>query len=155
MITLLSRVAPNVLDTEYMANLIDTATNTESLGTLVTAIETAGLIDILKNPGPYTVLAPTDEAFAKLSANTMADWLQDVPKLKRILTYHIVFGDVRSDDLAETDEAPTVEGSIVAVSQADGFKVNDAKVTKLDILADNGVIHVIDTVLVPALIAGE
>lgn len=138
-----------------MANIIDTATNTESLKTLVTAIETAGLIDILINPGPYTVLAPTDEAFAKLPANTMASWLQDIPKLKRILTYHVLFGDVRSDDLAQIDEAPTVEGSVVAVEHSDGIKVNDAKVVKTDILADNGVIHIIDAVLMPALIAGR
>ncbi len=138
-----------------MANIIDTATNTESLKTLVTAIETAGLIDILSNPGPYTVLAPTDEAFAKLPANTMASWLQDIPKLKRILTYHVLFGDVRSDDLAQIDEAPTVEGSVVAVEHSDGIKVNDAKVVKTDILAENGVIHIIDAVLMPALIAGR
>lgn len=138
-----------------MANIIDTATNIESLKTLVTAIETAGLMELLNNPGPYTVLAPTDEAFAKLPANTMATWLQDIPKLKRILTYHFLFGDVRSDDLAQIDEAPTVEGSVVAIDQSDQIKVNDAKVIELDILADNGVIHTIDTVLVPGLIAGQ
>lgn len=138
-----------------MANIIDTATNTKSLKTLVTAIETAGLVELLNAPGPYTVLAPTDEAFAKLPANTMAAWLQDIPKLKRVLTYHFLFGDVRSDDLAQIDEAPTVEGSVVAIDQSDQIKVNDAKVIESDILADNGVIHTIDTVLIPGLIAGK
>lgn len=138
-----------------MANIIDTATNAESLKTFVTVIEAAELIDILKNPGPYTVLAPTDEAFAKLPANTMASWLQNIPKLKRILTYHVLFGDVRSDDLAQIDEAPTFEGSVVAVDHSDGIKVNQAKVLETDIIVDNGVIHLIDTVLMPALIAKE
>lgn len=138
-----------------MANIIDTATNTKSLKTFVTAIETAGLMDLLNNPGPYTILAPTDEAFAKLPANTMADWLQDIPKLKRVLTYHFLFGDVRSDDLAEIDEAPTVEGSVVVVDHSDQIKVNDAKVIESDILTDNGTIHTIDAVLIPGLIAGR
>lgn len=139
-----------------MANIIDTATDTDSLKTLVTAIEAAGLIEILKNPGPYTVLAPTDEAFAKLPANTLADWLRaDIPKLRRILMYHVVSGDVRSDDLVDLDEAPTLEGSVVAVFNSGGIQVNDANVLKSDILADNGVIHIIDAVLMPALIAGH
>ena len=139
-----------------MADIIDTATNIDSLKTLVTAIEAAGLIEILKNPGPYAVLAPTDEAFAKLPANTLADWLQEnIPKLRRILMYHILSGDVRSDDLVDLDEAPTLEGSVVAVTNTDGIQVNDANVVKSDILTDNGVIHIIDAVLMPALVAGH
>jgi uncharacterized surface protein with fasciclin (FAS1) repeats len=77
-----------------------------------------------------------------------------MPKLKRVLLYHVLFGDVRSDDLAQIDEAPTVEGSVIAVDHTSELKVNDVKVLKLDILADNGVIHVIDGVLMPAMISG-
>ncbi len=137
-----------------MADIIDTAASAD-LKMLLTAVEAAGLIDTLKSPGPFTVLAPTDEAFAKLPADTMASLMQDIPKLKKILTYHVLFGDVRAEDLAETDEAPTVEGSVVAVDSANGVKVNDANVVKTDILADNGVIHIIDAVLMPALVAGH
>lgn len=138
-----------------MADLIDTAANVESLKTLLTVVEAADLVDILKNPGPYTILAPTDEAFAKLPGDTMASLMQDIPKLKKILTYHVLFGDVRAEDLAEIDEAETVEGSVIAVEHFSGVKVNDANVVKTDILADNGVIHVIDAVLMPALVAGH
>jgi uncharacterized surface protein with fasciclin (FAS1) repeats len=101
------------------------------------------------------VFAPTDEAFAKLPEGTLDSLLQDIPKFKRILTYHVAFGDVRAEDLIEIEEAETVEGSIVAIDSSDGIKVNDAKVTKSDILADNGVIHIIDTVLIPSLVAAE
>lgn len=138
-----------------MADLIDTATNSGSFKTLMTAVEAAGLLDILKSPGPYTLFAPTDEAFAKIPANTIATWLDNIPKLQRILTYHVVPGDVRSDDLVQIEEAPTVEGSVVAIDNTNGVCVNDAKVLQQDILADNGVIHAIDTVLMPALVAAE
>jgi uncharacterized surface protein with fasciclin (FAS1) repeats len=138
-----------------MADLVDTATNAGSFRTLITIAETAGLLDILKSPGPFTIFAPTDEAFAKIPAHTITDWLDNIPKLKRILTYHVVQGDVRSDDLIQIDEAPTFEGSVLAIDNSDGVRVNDANVLQQDILADNGVIHVIDTVLVPALVAVE
>lgn len=137
-----------------MPDIVETATNAGSFKTLVTVVEAAGLLDILKSPGPYTVLAPTDEAFAKIPSDTIASWLQDIPKLKKILTYHVLFGDVRTDNLVELDSAETVEGGIVGIEHsADGFKMNDAKVLQTDILADNGVIHVIDAVLMPALVS--
>ncbi|MBW4576502.1 MAG: fasciclin domain-containing protein [Aphanothece sp. CMT-3BRIN-NPC111] len=137
-----------------MPDLVETAANAGSFKTLVTVVEAAGLLDILKSPGPYTVLAPTDEAFAKIPSDTIASWLQDIPKLKKILTYHVLFGDVRTDNLVELDSVETVEGGIVGVEHsADGFKVNDAKVLQTDILADNGVIHIIDAVLMPALVS--
>ncbi len=137
-----------------MADIVETAANAGSLKTLVTAVEAAGLLDILKSPGPYTVLAPTDDAFAKIPAHTLASWLNDIHKLKQILTYHVLFGDVRTDNLVELDSVETVQGGIVGVDKtADGFKVNDAKILQTDILADNGVIHVIDTVLMPALLS--
>lgn len=138
-----------------MADIVETAVNAGNFKTLVKAVEAAELVDILKSPGPYTVFAPTDEAFANLPEGTLESLLQDIPKLKRILTYHVAFGDVRAEDLMQIEEAETVEGSIVAIDSADGIKVNDANVVKSDILTDNGVIHVIDTVLIPALVAAE
>nr|WP_290222468.1 fasciclin domain-containing protein [Trichocoleus desertorum] len=134
-----------------MADLLETATQAGSFTQLLSALEAANLNDTLKNPGPITVLAPTDEAFAKLPEGTIDGLLKEPLKLKRLLTYHVISGDVRSDDLAQIDEAPTMEGSIVAVEHENGLKVNDANVLKTDILADNGVIHVIDTVLMPTL----
>ena len=138
-----------------MADIVETAVNAGNFKTLVKAVEAAELVDILKSPGPYTVFAPTDEAFANLPEGTLDSLLQDIPKLKRILTYHVAFGDVRAEDLVQIEEAETVEGSIVAIDSADGIKVNDANVVKSDILTDNGVIHVIDTVLIPTFVSAE
>jgi uncharacterized surface protein with fasciclin (FAS1) repeats len=136
-----------------MADIIETATNAGYFKTLVTVIEAAGLLDLLQSPGPYTVLAPTDEAFAKIPTNTIASWMEDIPKLKKILTYHILFGEVLTDNFVELSSAETVEGSVVGIDTSDGIKINDAKVLTPDILADNGVIHIIDAVLMPALVA--
>ena len=138
-----------------MADLVET---TEQAGfkTLARVIAAAELAEILKTPGPYTVFAPTDEAFGKLPSGTLEALLEDIPKLKRIVSYHVTFGDVRAEDLMEIAEAETVEGSIVAIESSDGtIKVNDAQVVQSDILTYNGVIHVIDTVLIPALVAAE
>lgn len=138
-----------------MADLIETATQSDSFKALLTVVEAAGLIDALKAEGPMTLLAPTDDAFAKVPSEMLAQLMEDKLKLQKVLTYHVLPGDVRSEDLAQTDEAPTLEGSVVAVDHADGLKVNEAQVTQSDILADNGVIHVIDTVLMPAIVAGH
>lgn len=138
-----------------MADLIETAQQAGTFKTLIQAIGATELAEILTSPGPYTVFAPTDEAFAKLPEGTLASLLDDIPKLKRIVLYHVAFGDVRAEDLMEINEAETVEGSVVAIESTDGIKVNDANVLQTDILTDNGVIHVIDTVLVPALVAAE
>ena len=138
-----------------MADLIETAVSAGNFTTLIKAIESADLVDILKSEGPFTVFAPTDEAFSKLPQETLDALLQDIPKLKRILTYHVAFGDVREEDLKQIEEAATVEGSIVAIEVSNGIKVNDANVLQTDILTDNGVIHVIDGVLIPALVAAE
>jgi uncharacterized surface protein with fasciclin (FAS1) repeats len=135
-----------------MADIVETAINAGSFNTLVKAVEAAGLVDILKSPGPYTVFAPVDEAFARLPEGTLDALLQDIPKLKKILTYHVVFGDVRSDNLLEIEEAPTVEGSVVVIDTSHGYKVNQALIVTPDILADNGVIHVIDSILMPAIL---
>lgn len=138
-----------------MADIVETAVNAGTFNTLVKAVEAAEVVELLKSPGPYTVFAPTDDAFAKLPEGTLDSLLQDIQKLKRILLYHVAFGDVRAEDLMQIEEAETVEGSIVAIESSDGIKVNDAKVVKTDILTDNGVIHVIDAVLIPALVAAE
>ena len=136
-----------------MANLVDIAASTTELSTLVRALKAAELLDFLGSPGSFTVLAPTDEAFAKLPEGTLDSLLGQVHILKRVLMYHVLPGDVRSDDLAQIDEAPTEEGSIVAVSRSNGgFKINEAQVVKTDVLADNGVIHIIDQVLIPGIL---
>lgn len=138
-----------------MADIVETAVNAGTFNTLVKAAEAAEVVELLKSPGPYTVFAPTDEAFASLPEGTLDSLLQDIPKLKRIVLYHVAFGDVRAEDLMQITEAETVEGSIVAVESSNGIKVNDANVLKTDMLTDNGVIHVIDAVLIPALVAAE
>ncbi|MBN3889075.1 MAG: fasciclin domain-containing protein [Nostoc sp.] len=133
-----------------MANIIDTATNNGSFKTLVAAIEAAGLVDTLKGAGPFTVFAPTDEAFNKLPAGTVDALLKDPAKLKKILTYHVVSGKVLAADVVKLKTAKTVEGSDVKIDASNGVKINDATVATADVAADNGVIHVIDTVLIPA-----
>ncbi|MDM9380420.1 fasciclin domain-containing protein [Chlorogloeopsis sp. ULAP01] len=139
-----------------MADIVETAVNAGSFKTLLKAVDISGLTETIKSPGPYTIFAPTDDAFANLSQETLDSLLQNTEKLKRIVAYHIAFGDVRSDDLAQIDEAETVEGSVIAIESANGkSKVNDANIIKTDILADNGVIHVIDVVLMPAILAGH
>ncbi|MEG4809048.1 fasciclin domain-containing protein [Microcoleus sp. F8-D3] len=138
-----------------MADIVQTANNAGSFKTLVTVIEAAGLLDLLQSPGPYTVLAPTDEAFAKIPANTITSWREDIPKIEKILTYHILFGEVLTENLLELTSPETVKGSVVGIDTSEGIKVNDAQVLTSDILADNGVIHIIDSVLIPAMVAAE
>jgi uncharacterized surface protein with fasciclin (FAS1) repeats len=138
-----------------MADIVETAIKAGSFNTLVKAVEAADLVDILKSPGPYTVFAPIDEAFARMPEGTLDSLLQDIPKLKKILTYHVLFGDVRTDNLLELEEAETVEGSIVTIDTTNGYKVNQAVVVTPDIIADNGVIHVIDSILMPAILEYE
>jgi uncharacterized surface protein with fasciclin (FAS1) repeats len=133
-----------------MADIIDTAVNAGSFSTLVAAIKAANLVDTLKGAGPFTVFAPSDEAFAKLPAGTVDSLLQDIPKLTKILTYHVVSGKVSSADVVKLKSAKTVEGSEVKIDASKGVKINDATVVTPDVAADNGVIHIIDTVLIPA-----
>jgi uncharacterized surface protein with fasciclin (FAS1) repeats len=134
-----------------LANIVDTAANAGSFSTLVTAIKAANLVDTLKGAGPFTVFAPTDEAFAKLPAGTVDSLLKDIPKLKQILTYHVVSGKVMASDVVKLKSATTVEGSDVKIDATNGsVKVNNATVATADVAADNGVIHIIDTVLLPA-----
>lgn len=134
-----------------MANIVDTAVQAGSFNTLVAAVKAAGLVDTLQGAGPFTVFAPTDEAFAKLPAGTVDSLLQDIPKLKQILTYHVVSGKVMASDVVKLKSATTVQGSDVKIDASNGgVKINDSKVSTADVAADNGVIHIIDTVLLPA-----
>ncbi|MBL24840.1 MAG: Nex18 symbiotically induced protein [Rhodospirillaceae bacterium] len=133
-------------------DIVDTAVAAGSFNTLVTAVKAAGLVDVLKSKGPFTVFAPTDAAFAKLPKGTLASLLkpENKAKLKAILTYHVLSGKVMAGDIkGKALTAKTVQGSTVAVDGKYGVKVNDAKVTAADIAATNGVIHVIDTVILP------
>lgn len=132
-----------------MADIVDTAVKAGDFDTLVSAIKAAGLVDTLKGKGPFTVFAPTDEAFAKLPEGTVAGLLKDTPKLKQILTYHVVPGKVMAADVTKLKSATTVEGSDVKIDASKGVKVNESNVTTPDVSADNGVIHIIDTVLMP------
>jgi len=132
-----------------MAHLVEVAQSAGTFTTLVAAVTSAGLGETLSGPGPFTVFAPTDAAFAKLPAGTVDALLKDIPQLTKILTYHVVAGKVLAADVVKLTSAKTVEGGTLTIDTSNGVKVNDATVTQTDILADNGVIHVIDTVLLP------
>ncbi|MFT7228259.1 MAG: putative surface protein with fasciclin (FAS1) repeats [Methylophilaceae bacterium] len=135
-----------------MQDIIDTAVTAGSFTTLAAAVTAAGLVPTLKGEGPFTVFAPTDEAFANLPAGTVEALLADITKLKGVLTYHVVAGKVMAADVMTMDgkEATTVNGAHIKVSTTDGVKLNDAStVVKTDIECTNGVIHVIDTVIMP------
>ena len=130
------------------ADVVDTAVGAGNFKTLVTAIKAAGLVDTLKGPGPFTVFAPTDEAFAKIPKADLDKLLADKAKLKSVLTYHVVSGKVMSTDI-KPGKVKTVQGSDVTLSTTGGVMVNNAKVVSADVAADNGVIRAIDTVLIP------
>jgi len=132
------------------ADIVDTAVAAGSFKTLVTAVQAAGLVDTLKSDGPFTVFAPTDEAFAKLPAGTVEALLKDKEKLTAILTYHVVSGKVMASDVVKLSSATTVQGQDLAISTKNGVQVGSANVVKTDIETSNGVIHVIDTVLIPS-----
>lgn len=133
-------------------DIVDTAVAAGSFKTLAAALEAGGLIDTLKSSGPFTVFAPTDEAFGKLPKGTVEELLkpENKAKLVKILTYHVVAGKVMAADVVKLSSAKTVQGSEVQISVTGGkVKVNDANVVKTDIATSNGVIHVIDSVLLP------
>jgi uncharacterized surface protein with fasciclin (FAS1) repeats len=130
-------------------DIVDTAVSAGSFKTLATALTAAGLVDTLKGPGPFTVFAPTDEAFAKLPPGTLEALLADRAKLAAVLTYHVVPGKVLAADVVKLTEAKTVQGQSVRISTAGGVQVDNARVVQADILASNGVIHVIDSVILP------
>jgi uncharacterized surface protein with fasciclin (FAS1) repeats len=130
-----------------MPDIVDIAVGADNFKTLVTAVQAASLVDTLQSPGPFTVFAPTDEAFAKLPGGTIQTLVQNIPQLARILTYHVVSGKLMKADLAQLGIVTSVEGSPIPINCSQGFEVKNATVIAADIEADNGVIHVIDTVI--------
>ena len=139
---------------EVEADIVDLAVATDFLSTLVAAVKAGDLVDVLKGDGPFTVFAPTNEAFAKLPAGTVEDLLkpENKAKLVAVLTYHVVPGKVLSSDLKNGQKVTTVQGSEITITLKDGQAlINNATVTAADIMADNGVVHVIDTVILPPM----
>jgi len=133
-----------------MPDIVDTAMSAGTFSTLVTAITTAGLDTALKSPGPFTVFAPSDDAFSKLPSGTVESLLEDVSTLRKILEYHVVAGKLTASEVSNLNTATTIEGSDVKITSSNGkVTINDAQVVTPDIAADNGVIHVIDSVLLP------
>jgi uncharacterized surface protein with fasciclin (FAS1) repeats len=143
-----SVLAFSALGAAHAKDIVDTAVAAGSFKTLVTAIQAAGLVDTLKGAGPFTVFAPTDEAFAKVPKADLDALLKDKAKLTAVLTYHVVPGKVMAKDV-KAGTVKTVQGSSLTVGTMGGVTVDKAKVTATDIVADNGVIHVIDTVVMP------
>ncbi len=143
--------APSASAAAMTKDIVQTATEAGSFKTLLTAVEAAGLVETLQGTGPFTVFAPTDAAFAALPAGTLDGLLKDPAALKKVLLYHVASGSVTSDKVVGLTSATSVEGSPIAISVKDGtVYLNDsAKVVTVDVLASNGVIHVIDTVILP------
>ncbi|MGO4917246.1 fasciclin domain-containing protein [Pseudogemmobacter sp. W21_MBD1_M6] len=152
-ITAATLLATPAFSAGHSKDIVDTAIDAGSFTTLVAAVQAAGLVDTLKGEGPFTVFAPTDAAFAALPEGTVENLLKPENKdqLVKILTYHVVPGKVMSTDLTNGMMAPTVEGADLTIMTEGGVKVNDANVTTADIEASNGVIHVIDAVIIPAM----
>jgi len=140
---------------EKQFDIIDTALSAGNFSTLAAALGAAGLIETLKGDGPFTVFAPTDEAFSKIPPETLSELLQPENKEKLIatLTYHVVSGRVTADEVADLQSAPSLQGQTLKISTKDGIKINDAKVLTPDVQATNGVIHIIDAVLIPSAAA--
>lgn len=133
-----------------MKNIVEIAAGSDQFKTLVAAVKAAGLVETLQGAGPFTVFAPTDEAFGKLPAGAVDGLLKDLPKLKSVLTYHVLSGKVMAKDAAGVKSAKTVQGGDLRVNADHGVKINNATVTTADIEASNGVIHAIDSVLLPS-----
>lgn len=137
-------------DASSAADIVDTAVAAGNFQTLVSAVEAAGLVDTLKGEGPFTVFAPTDEAFAKIPQEQLESLLENKTQLTAVLTYHVIAGKVMSTDLTDDMAVATVQGDNVTINlDEDGVMVNDAKVVQADIECINGVVHAIDTVLMP------
>ena len=142
-------VASSAFADAHTMDIVDTAVANGSFTTLVAAVEAAGLVETLKGEGPFTVFAPTDEAFAALPEGTVEALLADPDALANILTYHVVPGAVMSTDLSDGMTAETVNGAEITIGTEGGVTVNDANVVTADVEASNGVIHVIDAVIMP------
>ena len=148
-ITAASTLATGAFADGHAKDIVDTAVDAGSFTTLVAAVEAAGLVDTLKGEGPFTVFAPTDDAFAALPEGTVEGLLADPDALAAILTYHVVAGKVMSTDLSDGMMAATVNGAEITIGTEGGVTVNGANVVTADIEATNGVIHVIDAVILP------
>jgi uncharacterized surface protein with fasciclin (FAS1) repeats len=151
-LALVGMLAAAPASAQQTKNIVDTAVSAGSFTTLAKALAAADLVPTLEGPGPFTVFAPTDEAFAKLPVGTLDNLLkpENKDKLRRILTYHVVAGDVRAADVVKLQAAKAVSGDTLTVKVRDGkVHVDDANVIKTDIQASNGVIHIIDTVILP------
>lgn len=135
---------------EVTKTIVDIAVEDGRFGTLVTALQTAGLVDTLAGDGPFTVFAPTDDAFAALPDGVVAGLLEDIPSLTEVLTYHVVTGSVLAEQVVGLDSATTLQGEDVMVKVVNGaVMIDEAKVVITDIIGSNGVIHVIDSVMLP------
>lgn len=146
----ISMTAMGVVANPDKKDIVDTAVGAGSFNTLVTAVKAAGLVETLKSAGPFTVFAPTDEAFAKVPKATLDALLADKEALKKVLLYHVVAGNVTAKDVVGLKEAKTVQGSSAKVTVKGGkVMIDNANVVKTDILCTNGVIHVIDSVILP------
>lgn len=141
--------APATVRAGESKDIVDTAVAAGNFKTLASALTAAGLVDTLKGKGPFTVFAPTDEAFAKIPKADLDALIADKAKLTKVLTYHVVAGKVMASDVATLKSAKTVEGQMVKIDASNGVMINKSKVVKADIQTSNGVIHVIDTVLMP------
>jgi len=143
-----SLLAFGAMAAAHAKDIVDTAVSAGSFKTLVTAVQAAGLVDTLKGPGPFTVFAPSDEAFAKIPKDQLDALLKDKAKLTAVLTYHVVPGKVMAKDV-KAGKVKTVQGGEITVGTMGGVTVDNAKVVATDVAASNGVIHVIDTVIMP------
>ncbi len=145
------RVTDLKLGNLQMNDIVDTAVAAGVFKTLVAAVQAAGLVDTLKGTGPFTVFAPTDDAFGKLPASAIADLLkpENKAKLQGVLTYHVVAGKVLAADVLKLKSAKSVQGQLLTIDTAAGVKVDGANVVKTDIICTNGVIHIIDSVMLP------
>ena len=143
-----SLLAFGALTAAHAKDIVDTAVSAGSFKTLVAAVQAAGLVDTLKGPGPFTIFAPSDEAFAKIPKAQLDALLADKAALTKVLTYHVVPAKVMAADVKE-GKVPTVQGQTLTVRTSGGVMVNQSKVVATDVQASNGVIHVIDTVLLP------
>jgi uncharacterized surface protein with fasciclin (FAS1) repeats len=130
-----------------MYTIVDIAVNTEGFSTLVAAVQAAGLVEALQSPGPFTVFAPNDAAFAKLPPGTVQTLVQNPPQLARILKFHVVSGQYTQEELIQLGTVTSLEGSPISIDGTEGFEVKNATVLAADIEADNGIIHVLDTVI--------
>ncbi len=143
------KVAAHAKAPMAQADIVDTAVSAGSFNTLVTAVKAAGLVQTLKGAGPYTVFAPTDEAFAKIPKAQLDALIADKDALKKVLLYHVVSGKVSSGDVVKLKSAKTAQGSDVMIDASSGVMINSSKVVMADVMTSNGIIHAIDTVLMP------